>query len=164
MTKKILVISGSARTNSSSTQLVEHLYGKDVNHIELCKKQISQYDYDGNYAAEDDFQHIANEMLASDLIILATPVYWYTMSGHMKVFMDRWTDLITTHKNKGRAMKGKRIGLIVQATREDMPEAFELPIKLTAEYMEMEYVGGAFWDMRSELTNTESLKTIISNW
>ncbi len=164
MTENILVISGSTRAGSNTTLLVEHLFGKDVNHIELCKSHIAQYDYDDNYAVEDGFQNIVNQMLLSDLIILATPVYWYTMSGYTKVFLDRWTDLVTTCKDKGRALKGKRLAVIAQSTSEAMPQGFELPIKLTAEYMDMKYVGEVFWDMRRDLDQSQKLQLAINQW
>jgi len=96
-------------------------------------------------------------MIEADLIILATPIYWYTMSGHMKAFLDRWTDLVTTHKSKGRALKGKKVGVIAQSTSDAMPVGFEIPFKLTAEYMDMEYVGGVFWDMRRSLDEQKTL-------
>ena len=32
---------------------------------------------------------IVNKILASDVLVLATPVYFYSMSGQLKVFIDR---------------------------------------------------------------------------
>ncbi len=43
-----------------------------------------------------------------DVLIFATPVYWYSMSGIMKVFFDRITDLLTIKKDIGRKLKGKK--------------------------------------------------------
>jgi hypothetical protein len=61
-----------------------------------------------------------------------------------KVFIDRWTDLVSTHKEKARALKRKKVAVITQSTSEALSEKFELSIKLTAEYMNMEIVGGIF--------------------
>ena len=158
MSNNVLVINGSARSNNNTSKLVQHLLGKDVNIIELSEMKVSYYNYSGVYNGDDQFQSIVDHMIISDLIVLATPVYWYTMSGHMKVFLDRWTDLVSTHKEKGRALNGKKIAVIAQSTSEAMPEGFEMPIKLTSEYMDMEYVGEVFWDMRKDLDESSSLK------
>ena len=61
-----------------------------------------------------------------------------------KVFIDRWTDLVSTHKEKGRALKRKKVAAITQSTSEALSEQFEPSIKLTAEYMNMEIVDGIF--------------------
>ena len=39
----------------------------------------------------------------------------------MKVFIDGWTDLVSTHKEKGRALKGKKVAVITQSTSEALP-------------------------------------------
>ena len=41
-------------------------------------------------------------MIGAFTIIFVTPVYWYAMSGRMKVFFDRWTDLLKIDKDTGR--------------------------------------------------------------
>lgn len=164
MSNNIIVINGSARSNNNTAKLVRHLLGEDIDLIELSEIKVSHYDYDGHYDEDDHFQFITDRMIKADVIILSTPVYWYTMSGHMKAFLDRWTDLVTIHKEKGRALKGKKIAVIAQSTSDCMPEGFELPIKLTAEYMDMEYVGGVFWDMRRPISESDELKSHIKDW
>jgi len=164
MSNNVLVINGSARSNNNTAKLVRHLLGEDIDMIELSEFKVSQYDYDGNYDDYDSFQNIADRMIEADVIIISTPVYWYSMSGHMKAFIDRWTDLVSTHKEKGRTLKGKKVALITQSTSAAMPEGFELPIKLTAEYMDMEYLGGIFWDMRRPLSEINEIKSDIKNW
>lgn len=162
MTKNIIVINGSARNNNNTSKLVRHLLGEQIEIIELSESLVSHYNYNGVYPSADTFQSIVDLMLKADLIVLATPVYWYTMSGHMKAFLDRWTDLVSTHKQKGRALKGKKIAVISQSTSDEMPEGFEIPFQLTAEYMDMIYVGNLFWDMRKDLKDCS--KAIAKNW
>lgn len=48
-------------------------------------------------------------MQSADNIVFATPVYWYAMSGRMKIFFDRFTDLLYTHKSIGKNLKGKKL-------------------------------------------------------
>lgn len=35
---------------------------------------------------------ILNKVLKSDIIIFSTPLYWYSMSASLKLFIDRWTE------------------------------------------------------------------------
>lgn len=102
-------------------------------------------------------------MVAADLIILATPVYWYAMSGYMKVFMDRWTDLVSTHKSIGRSLAGKRLALLAQSSSDALPDGFTVPIALTAEYMDMKYLGEVFWDSRTDL-DADTLRSQVAFW
>lgn len=65
----------------------------------------------GRCIFKDDIGGLAGRLLAADLIVLATPVYWFSVSGVMKTFMDRTQSLW-----HGRQLKGKAgAALIVQA-------------------------------------------------
>ena len=41
----------------------------------------------------DDMTNLIEKVLSSDVIVFATPVYFYTMSAQMKVFIDRLTPI-----------------------------------------------------------------------
>jgi multimeric flavodoxin WrbA len=43
----------------------------------------------GKCVQEDDMAHILDSMMATDVIVLATPVYFYTMCAQMKTVIDR---------------------------------------------------------------------------
>lgn len=59
---------------------------------------------------KDDLTALHPEVLAADALLIATPVYWFTMSGQAKLFMDR----LYAFGAKGyRGLKGKRVGLIL---------------------------------------------------
>jgi multimeric flavodoxin WrbA len=73
-------------------------------------------------------------------IVFATPVYWYAMSGVMKIFFDRLSDLISTSKPLGRGLAGKSVYLFSTGSELEMPDGFEVPFKRTAEYFDMNYV------------------------
>lgn len=57
--------------------------------IQLHVKKIEHYKYDSS-KPQDDFLTIIEEAIKADTIVFATPVYWYAMSGMMKVFFDRF--------------------------------------------------------------------------
>lgn len=112
----------------------------DASYIDLAAKDISYYDYE-HKNVDDDFIHIAEQMVSADLMILGTPVYWYTMSAQMKTFLDRWSDLVTVRKDLGRAMKGKGL-MLISCGSENLPvKYFEQPFELTAGYMDMDFKG-----------------------
>ena len=48
---------------------------------------------DGNCVIKDDFKHVRESLLASDGIMLASPIFFYTVSAHTKIFMDRCQSL-----------------------------------------------------------------------
>lgn len=65
----------------------------------------------GRCVLTDDIGGLAERLLAADLVIFATPVYWFSVSGVMKTFMDRTQSLW-----HGRQLRDKAgAALIVQA-------------------------------------------------
>jgi multimeric flavodoxin WrbA len=138
--KKVLVIEGSARENGNTVKAVEKLCPYDeYETVSLIRNKIYPYRYDGKYPSDDDFLTIARKMQRVQVIIFATPVYWFSMSGLMKVFFDRFSDLISSHKEIGRGLKGKKVYLIAQGYSKSLPEGFEAPFRSTSEYLEMEF-------------------------
>lgn len=47
----------------------------------------------GECAIQDGFQSVRDRMLASEGIMLASPIFFYTVSAHTKIFMDRCQSL-----------------------------------------------------------------------
>jgi multimeric flavodoxin WrbA len=135
-----LIILASARKHSDTQKLVELVFKDiDITLVDLLDYKIAQYNYEEEYPTDDEFLKVVEQMLTHQLIVFATPVYWYAMSGYMKVFFDRLTDIVSSQKHLGRKLKGKRAALIAVSTDEELPEGFEVPFKRTAEYFDMEY-------------------------
>src|SRR5262245_48938559 len=128
--KHPLIILGSSRSHGETLQAIKAVIGdQQVSFVDLKKLNISYYDY--NHANEkDDFIPLAELMVKHNPIILATPVYWYTMSAIMKTFIDRWSDLIGLRKDLGRRLAGKELYLITSFAG-DFPKGFEDPIAQT---------------------------------
>ena len=163
VSSKVLIINGSNRLNSNTHKLIEKLF-EDYKLVNLMELDIAHYNYDGEYGHQDDFQIVADMMIQADFIVLATPVYWYSMSGYLKIFIDRWTDLVTNQKIKGRQLKGKSIALVAQSSSDSLPDGFVVPIASTSAYMDMNFLGYVFWDSRSDIKNTVAQKTEVSKW
>ena len=125
MSKNILIIATSPRKNGNSNRLVqefakgakeagnnveiEYLYDKTINFCKGClacqklKKCV----------INDDANEITEKMRNSEVIVWATPVYYYNMSGQMKTMIDRSNALFAT------VNKFKDIYLIACAAEND---------------------------------------------
>jgi len=79
-----------------------------------CKK-------DGNCAIADDFQKIRDAILASDGLILASPIFFYSVSAHTKILMDRcqslWVKKYWIDKDSPQPFKRKGLFISVGATK-----------------------------------------------
>ncbi|WP_375434144.1 flavodoxin family protein [uncultured Hymenobacter sp.] len=135
-----LVVLGSARQAGDTHRLVAGALAK-VPHtlVNLLDWPVAPYSYDHEYPAEDAFPHLASLMVQHPAIVFATPVYWYSMSGVMKHFLDRLTDLTDSHKQLGRALAGKHAFLLAVGSDHNLPEGFEVPFRRTAAYFDMTF-------------------------
>ena len=107
MSKKILVISTSLRANSNSDMLAEAFVGgareagHEVEKVSLKDKSIGfckgclACQKTGSCVIRDDAGAIVEKMLHSDVLVFATPIYYYEMSGQMKTLLDRANPLYT---------------------------------------------------------------------
>lgn len=99
--KNVLIISSSPRINGNSDTLAHEFEqgalkaGNHVDFVNLAKKKINYclacYGCREKHRCvqKDDFNEILELALKADVILLATPVYFYSMSGQLKVFIDR---------------------------------------------------------------------------
>jgi multimeric flavodoxin WrbA len=138
---KKAIILGSARIDGGAQELVNKLnQSTDWDVIDLNDYRMGHYRYDGVYA-DDDFLDLAKRLITSyDTFIFVTPVYWYAMSGIMKVFFDRLTDLITIEKDWGRKLRGKKMAVATCSHGDNLGDAFWLPFSETARYLGINYL------------------------
>ncbi len=137
---KIAVVQGSARSKGDTFTILQAFKAYiDFDVFDLKKYNIGYYDY--NHQQNDDFLSLMKALVKYDLIILATPVYWYSMSGRMKVFLDRITDCLKIEKETGRQLRGKGMAVISCSNSNDLQPDFDKPLSLSAEYLGMNYQG-----------------------
>ena len=137
----ILLITGSSRPQGNTYTVMDYLSRElKADLLNLNDFQISYYDYN-HLNKEDDFLAVAEKMTESDIIILGSPVYWYSFSAQMKTFIDRWSDLLTIRKDLGRKLNGKHLVLVSCGSWEESGKGFENPIEQTAMYMNMHFSG-----------------------
>lgn len=101
MAKKVLIISTSLRGGSNSDILAKECEkgakeaGHEVEYISLKGKDIKfcigclTCQTKGSCVLTDDVAEIMEKVLAAEVIVYATPIYYYEMSGQMKVLIDR---------------------------------------------------------------------------
>lgn len=105
MAKKVLIISTSLRGGSNSDILAKECEngareaGHDVEYISLKGKDIKfcigclACQTKGNCVLNDDVAEIMDKVKNSEVIIFATPIYYYEMCGQMKTLLDRLNPL-----------------------------------------------------------------------
>jgi hypothetical protein len=141
---KTLILQGSDRRDGDTQRLVSLAFEPShVTEIYLLDHTVDYYRYE-RAEHSDDFLAIAEAMSRADVIVFATPVYWYAMSGRMKVLFDRLTDLLSLNKALGRGLKGRRTCLLACGVDAALPEGFEVPFKRTSDYFEMRYLGALY--------------------
>lgn len=157
MTEQVpLIIIGSARQKGDTRSCVDFVFNQtDHKVLDLLEQNISTYNYTGDYPSTDNFKEVTEEILNHDVIVFATPVYWYSMSSLMKNLFDRFTDLVTIQKTTGRKLKNKTVFLLAVGTDPILPDGFEIPFKLTAKYLDMNYKGYLYFSSDDLTLNGE---------
>jgi len=148
---KTLIILGSARKDSHTRTLLKTVFA-DTPHdlVDLLDYNIATFDYDAKYTKSDQFGEVVEKMIMADTIVFATPVYWYAMSGMMKTFFDRFTDLVKIEKNKGQKLAGKRTFLFSVGAESEPPMGFEVPFESASADFGMNYIEGIYLSSRGE--------------
>lgn len=115
---KVTCINGSARNNGScaylidsfikgittaNAHIVKYCAGEaELNYCKGCKKCY----IDGKCVQTDDVQNIVQDILSSDIVVIAAPSYWAGVPAQLKTLFDRTTPygdtnpnrIVTTHK------------------------------------------------------------------
>ena len=123
MGKNILILKGSPRERGNSSVLAEqvaagaraagaevesiYLHGLDIRPCDACDLCAHQ---ETRCVIEDDMQALYPKIESADAIVLATPVYWFTISAQMKLCIDRWYGFQSTNWQE---VRGKQFALVL---------------------------------------------------
>lgn len=97
---KIAVFHGSTREKGNTEYLAYQAVPKDkATHLYLRDYDIQpitdlRHSPEGFSDIQDDHLQLVDQMLEHDIIVFATPIYWYGMAGPLKVFIDRWSQVM----------------------------------------------------------------------
>lgn len=126
--KSVLILSSSPRRGGNSEILCEE-FKKGAEEANHTVEMININDYDITFFAKQDYTQrdnpdepddairIINKMAAADVIVLSSPVYYYSMTGQMKTLIDR----VFQHEKE---LKSKEFYYIITAT-DNEEEALE---------------------------------------
>lgn len=154
-TRKVIII-GSSRGKGNTTRIADEIaqkFGIDI--INLSDYDISHYDYESKNINDDFLPLIRRIVEDYDTLIFATPVYWYSMSGVMKVFFDRFSDLLRIEKDTGRKLRGKQCAVISNSHDHEIEADFYLPFKRMADYLGITYLGDKHYNADAFAANQD---------
>ncbi|MDD6273676.1 MAG: NAD(P)H-dependent oxidoreductase [Clostridiaceae bacterium] len=156
---KFTILMGSPRLQGNTAVLcrpfVEELKwcGAEVRYITLADKQIlpcrgcyACQNVQGQYGCvlHDDMQQIADDLIWSDCIVLAAPIYaWYCPTS-MKLVLDRHYGLNKFYGTaQGSLWAGKRLALLLTHgyEREYATQPFVLGMQRLCEHSNLQYCG-----------------------
>ena len=102
MSKKVLILSGSPRKGGNSDLLCDEFMrgavesGHQVEKLRVAAKDIHPCiacyhcrENDGQCAFKDDMAEVLQKMIDADVLVLASPVYFYSIDAQLKAVIDR---------------------------------------------------------------------------
>lgn len=111
MMKKVLIITGSPRANGNSNTLAKAFAkgaeeaGCHVAFFDAAKANIGAcnacnacYKNDKACAFSEDFSALADMMATTDVLVFATPVYWFNCSAQLKCVIDKFYSFCVAEK------------------------------------------------------------------
>ncbi len=158
MAKKILILNGSPKKNGNTATLVNwfveaaRLKGAEVEVVNTaflkyrsngcisCRKCQGIKDY--LCVIKDDARPVLAKMAKADVIVMATPLYFYGPSAQLKLVMDRMFSLYKWDNKAGTMktpLKGKIFALIASAFEDVGLDNLRKPFAITADYSGMKF-------------------------
>ena len=123
MSKKVLILKGSPRKNGNSSILADQVaLGAREKGAEIASFRIDEMDIrpcdacdfcqdtNGICVIQDDMQTLYPKIQQADTIVIANPIYWFTINAQIKLCIDRW---YAFEPIKKEVWPGKKIGIIL---------------------------------------------------
>ena len=122
MGKFVLILKSSPRENGNSNMLAERVKagakeaGAKVRSLMLHHMDIRPCDAcdvcqeTGVCIVKDDMQQVYPLLEKADAIVIAGPVYWFTISAQAKLCIDRW---YAFESPQGSKLRGKQVGIVL---------------------------------------------------
>ena len=128
---KIIILQGSPNINGSTNLLVQSFTkgaeesGHTVERIDVSRLNVKPCvgclacGYEGPCAQKDDTDKVKGALLSADMVVFATPVYYFGMTAQLKAVVDRFCAY-----NSSLHAKGLKSALLTVAWNSDA-ETFE---------------------------------------
>ena len=111
---KIVVLTGSPRKNGNSAYLAEQFikgaeesghevfrFDSALQNVHYCTGCLA-CGYNGPCVIRDDFDILSSHLVSADMIVFATPIYYYGISGQLKTVLDRFNAFNNHIKDKNK--------------------------------------------------------------
>lgn len=158
MSGKILIVNGSPKKDGNTAALVRwfgagcRAKGGRVEVVRAallksacggcisCRKCQTRPEY--ACVIEDEVAALLRTMARADAIVLATPLYFFSVSAQLKAVIDRmfslykWDNRTDTFTSP---LRGKRLVLLASAYEDTGLDALERPFRLIADYTGMRF-------------------------
>lgn len=109
---KILFMNASPNKDGSTARIASHLLkDNDYDTMEMSDYNISQF---GAVRDNDQIKDMLNTIKDYDTLVIGSPVYFYTVSGILKTFIDRLYLL-----EEAEILKGKKLYFFAQGYAPD---------------------------------------------
>ena len=125
---KLLIVNSSYRMNSNSTELSGQVAtgairaGHEVTTVNISHMRIEpcrgcnacMQALENNCVVQDDMQPLYSYVREADILILASPIYWFTFCGQIKQFIDRCYAVASKIDANGKSLfSTKTIGAVM---------------------------------------------------
>lgn len=136
---KVLFINTS-RNRDGNTEKMGEAFLEGIPHDTIFLNDYRIYQL-GQQFEGDQLSVVLDAMEQADIIVIGTPVYWHTMSGPLKTFIDRLYEL----DKPVQALKGKKLYFLMQGAAPSAETKEHTPYIMSrvASQYDMEYMGAA---------------------
>lgn len=152
---RIIAFIGSPRKGGNTDRLVEEILagaeeaGHETEKVYLADHNLTPIDpvYGNESNWTDPRQGPANELIDSmveaEVVILGSPVYWFSVSGLMKLFIDRWALYRRGEQRLTDLTMGKQmvVALAMADSDDSYIDAVLAPLRYAAQWLKMEWTG-----------------------
>lgn len=130
--KQTLFINASQNRHGNTSRLAARLIHGNYDQLNLVDYKIYQL---GQHYSDDEFHKVVKVIDATSDIVIGTPVYWHSLSGYVKVLLERLSQM-----DHPEILRGKTLSVFVQgADPSDTEGPTKAIVKRFAEVMGMEY-------------------------
>ncbi len=100
---------------------------------------------------DDDARKLLDKVLAADVVLFASPVYWQGVSGQMKCFVDRWS----CYRGQQWFKEGMRDKVFAVVTAHAAPQEEEAqwvirPVQVWADFLGAKFAGAVSFQGRDK--------------
>lgn len=145
---KILVLNGSPRPNGNTVAMIAAFSegaaeaGHEVTVFNICQKKIAgclgcgycRGKGNGTCIQKDDMQEVYGLLAAADMIVFATPVYYFAYSAQLQAAVNRFYAL-------GHLAEPKKAALLLSSGSPDVYEGAIYAYRKTCEFVRLTDMG-----------------------